>query len=229
MNRIEKFFCLANAAIVGACGGDPARSEAFHDSLDQGLLLPAGATVTSATFLITGPSDFATAGSVPVGESDEVQVTVGYLPVATGYELRVSALASDGVTHCEGSTAFDVADEGAVLTLSVRLACAQPTGDVSVVAAVNSCPVIDGLSASPLSPSLGGTSLLQIEAHDSDGGPAPLSYAWKVNGFTLPGRVAPSLNFLCSARGPVEVAGFVADGDPNPACATSAAATVSCQ
>ena len=164
-----------------------------------------------------------------VGETPEVQVVVSHLPAGQGYQLQVSALASDGVTECDGTTTFDVVDSSARLTLTVHLECAVPTGDVSVAATVNLCPVVDGLSASPLTVTLGGVSTLQIEAHDSDNRPAPLSYRWRVNGFTLPGQTAPTLSFFCSSPGNLAITGTVSDGDPNPSCASSATATVSCQ
>jgi hypothetical protein len=187
------------------------------------------AEVTLATYTVSGPNGFASAGTVPVGESPDVPITLSHLPVGLGYELELDAVASDGVTECDGSATFDVTDSNTALNLLVHLVCAVPTGDVAVEATFNICPVLDGLSASPLAVSLGGVSSLFAEAHDADNAPATLSYAWRVNGIKLSRQTTPNLTFACSSLGEVTIMATVSDGDPAPNCASSSSVKVSCE
>lgn len=188
-----------------------------------------GVTLANANFTVEGPGGFSSAGTVSVGSSADVSIVLGHLPVGQGYVASIDTLASDGLTRCSGSTAFDVTDGSAVFTVVVHLDCGVPVGDVSVQATLNVCPVIDSLDASPLDVALGGVSNLTLSAHDSDTGPGPLSYGWAVNGIRLTRQTASSLGFTCTTSGEVTIAGIVSDGDLNPACADTAVAKVSCQ
>jgi len=169
------------------------------------------------------------AGTVEVGESADVPVLIGHLPVGVGYEVALNALASDGATVCEGSSIFDVTDSMAVFTVIVHLECAIPTGSVNAEGVFNLCPVLDALDASPMDLRLGGVARLTLSAHDSDTGPGPLRYGWTVNGIRLTQQSGASLGFACSSVGQITIAATVSDGDPNPACADSSAVKVNCQ
>src|SRR6202011_5201715 len=103
-------------------------------SVGLGLQISPGDTVSEATYTITGPNGVSSAGSVVVGDDANVPVTVSHLPIANGYEMDVTATASDGVTTCEGSASFDVTSS--MSTVIVHLVCAVPTGDLNVSAAV---------------------------------------------------------------------------------------------
>jgi len=201
----------------------------FGGSVGQGLQVTPDASVSTATYAVSGPNGFASAGIVLVGDSADVPVTLSHLPVGEGYELDLSGTASDGITVCEGSTIFDVTDSAATLTLVVHLSCAVPSGDVDVQATLNVCPVIDGLDASPMTLVLGGVSSLRVTAHDSDNQPAALSYSWTVNGVRLAHQVGPALSFACSSAGDVTILAGVSDGDPDPACADKSGVKVTCQ
>jgi hypothetical protein len=212
---------------LASCGEVPSSSAA--GSLGEGVQVSPTGTVTLANYTISGPNGFASAGTVPVGDSLDVPVTVSHLPVGQGYELYVSATASDGVTVCMGNSPFDVTDATATITVTVALTCGVPTGDVNVQATLNVCPVVDDLTAAPLVVNLGGVSSMSVVAHDSDNGPAPLTYAWSANGLLIAHQTAPALSFACSSRGDVTVAAIVSDGDANPGCPGTASAKVTCQ
>jgi hypothetical protein len=98
---------------------------------------------------------------------------------------------------------------------------------VNVVGVVNICPVLDALGASPNEASLGGTIALTSLAHDSDNGPAPLSYKWTANGAALKSS-QPNLNFTCTSPGAVIFEVTASDGDPNPSCADKLSIRVNC-
>jgi hypothetical protein len=226
---MHKLALLLLPALLGVVGCGDERSSSDRSSVRQGLQVAPDAFVTTATYTITGPNGFASAGTVPVGDSPDVAVVVSHLPVGQGYVLSLSATASDGVIECRGSTSFGVVDAGATLTIVVHLECAVPSGDVDVQSTLNLCPVLDGLDASPLALRLGGVSSLAVAAHDSDNGPTPLAYSWRVNGVRLPNQTASALSFACSSLGEVTITATVSDGHPDPACAASASAKVSCE
>jgi len=212
---------------VAGCGQGHPSPPAGGGELGQGLLVSPGVTISTATYTITHPNGFASAGTVAIGESADVSVVVSQIPIGQGYELVVSGTASDGVTVCDGTATFDVTDPSVPLTLVVHLECAVPSGDLSFEAAVNICPVIDDLTASPVNLKLGGVASLSVVAHDSDSGPSALAYSWTVNGVTLPNKIAPTLSFTCSSLGPVTLGARVTDGDP--ACPDTATVNVSCE
>ena len=212
---------------LAACGQKAGGSEAENvGAIGLALQVSPGNTLTSATYTITGPDSYSSAGTVAVGDSPEVPVLVRYLPNGTGYEMAVSGTAGDGVTTCEGSALFDVTNSTAS-TVIVHLVCGVPSGDVQVNGTINICPMLDGLSASPNAIRVGGKTALTTFAHDTDNGPAPLSYQWSANGAILSTKT-PNLNFACSSAGDVILKVAVSDGDPNPACADSLSVTIEC-
>lgn len=225
---------LSAALLLGltACGqgGNPTRSSSpSGGSLDQGLQVSPDASVTTATYAVSGPNGFASAGTIPVGDSPDVPVTLSGLPVGQGYQIDVSGTASDGVTVCDGTATFDVVEGAASLTVIVHLSCAVPTGDVVIEATLNICPVVDGLSAAPTTLNIGGVSSLSVVAHDSDAAPAAISYSWAVNGVKLPRQTSPLLTFACSSHGDVLLSASVSDGDATPGCPASSSVKVTCE
>ena len=185
-----------------------------------------GGSVTNATYTISGPNGFESAGTVSVGDSADVPVTVSHLPLGAGYEMDVTATASDGVTTCDGTATFDVTDSVSS-TVVVHLVCAVPSGDIQVTGTVNVCPVVDSLGASPDEVVVGGIISLTSSAHDSDNGPGPLTYSWTANGAPLKQHV-PNLNFACSSVGSVALKVTASDGDPDPSCADSLTINLRC-
>lgn len=231
MQRLFALVCLP-WALIGLSGCGEAHSNPVGGSVGhgQGLQVSPDASVTSATYTISGPNGFARTGTVRVGDSPDVPVVISPpLPIGRGYKLDLSAAASDGVIVCKGSTTFDVADSSATPTLIVHLECTAPSGSANLQTKANICPVLEGLNASPLNLKLGGVSSLSMAAHDSDNGPALLAYSWAVNGVRLPRQTAPTLSVACSSLGEVTIAATVSDGDPNPTCAGSSSVKVSCE
>jgi hypothetical protein len=215
-------------ACVVACGQSPsAGSNGQSGAVDLGLQLSPGVTVTQAVYTISGPNGFFSAGNVAVGESADLAVPVGILPIGVGYQLNLTAPASDGQTICNGNSVFDVTD-GTPKTVNVRLECAVPTGEVALTATLNICPMIDSLGASPTDVKLGGTVAVTSAAHDSDLGPSPISYKWTINGAALPPQSTPNLNFVCSQPGTFNFTLSVSDGDITPGCTDNLSVTARC-
>jgi hypothetical protein len=227
VHRHIAWIALPTLLALAGCGSIASNQPA--GSQGQGLQVGPGASVDSATYTLVGPNDFASAGTVPVGASADVPVALGHLPIGQGYELALSAIASDGVTACNGGAVFDVSDSSVNTSLVVHLECAVPTGEANIQASLNICPVLDSLDAGPTELVLGGVALLRAAGHDSDHSPSALQYSWSVNGFKLPNKTTPTLGFACTSPGQVTISASVSDGDPDPACSDSLSAKVTCQ
>jgi hypothetical protein len=235
-------FCCS--ALATACGQAPDARERDLQGTSQAFEVSPGVTVSTATYRVTGPGGFASAGTVAVGSTAFVTVTLGGVPLGTGYTVALSATASNGVTTCAGASPYDVTGSSPV-SVVVELICAAPNaappqpppqppgpppgagqGMVSGSVTFNMCPIVDGLDVTPAEARVGGHLALVATAHDSNQGPVPLSYRWRANGSLLPGLTQPSLTFTCTSVGNVALAVSAFDGDAG--CNQALTATVVC-
>jgi hypothetical protein len=220
--------CAALCLSASGCGSSqPDDGQGPKGSVGLTLQISPGVTVTSGTYVISGPNGFSSGGQVPIGDSADVPVVVNGVPVANGYQMDVVAEASDGDTMCEGTATFDV-QSTAQTTVVVHLVCGVPTGNVDLNGTVNVCPVADGLSASPANAVVGGTLALSALAHDPDTGPSALAYRWSANGQVLAGKTAPTLNFTCTSPGTLVIAVRVSDGDTALGCSDNLTVNATC-
>ena len=218
---------LCTAMSIQSCGQASAeREREGAGAIGLALQVSPGNTLSSATYTIDGPNGYTSAGTVAVGDSPDVPVVVQHLPNGIGYQMLVSGTASDGVTQCEGSAAFDVAND-ATSTVLVHLVCGVPSGDVQITGTFNICPLLDGLSANPNAIRVGGTASLTTTAHDSDNGPAPLGYQWSANGAILK-TTGPNLTLACSSPGDIAIQVALSDGDSSPGCVDHLSVSVRC-
>jgi hypothetical protein len=222
------FQLVAVALVLGVsgCGQAPSPNPDETGIGGQNLVISPGVTVSSGTYTIVGPNNFTSAGVVSIGNSADISITVSGLPIARGYTMYVWATASDGVTICGASATFNVV--GSPTTVPVHLVCGIPTGTAQVTGSFNVCPVVDSLDALPSEVRVGGTVALSARAHDTDNGPSALSFKWKTNGAPLPNHPQQTLTFTCSTAGSVAISVTASDGDPDPSCADSLLATVTC-
>ncbi len=155
------FSALGALAVAMSACADPK-----IDAAKIALQVSPGVTLSTASYWVIGLDGQVTTGTVAVGNSATVRVIISGLPAATGYQLIVSGLASDGTTGCSGSATFNSPAPSS--GVAVTLACAGPPapGQALVTTTVNICPVIDGISASPSSVTVGGSMALAIAAHD---------------------------------------------------------------
>ena len=104
---------------------------------------------------------------------------------------------------------------------TVHLICheAPKTGSVSINGALNTCPVIDAIGSNPGEALVGTTIALTSTAHDTDNGPAPLSYQWLASSGTLSSSTSPTPALTCTSPGTVLLTLTVSDGDPSSGCA----------
>lgn len=223
------YYLLGALAIVSATpltGCSPATTATEHDTQSAALTISPGVTLTSATWWLIAPDGTTTTGTVSVGTSKTVFVILTGLPASTTYQLIVSGVASDMVTGCSGSKTFTSPIPS--VGVSVTLACAGPpdAGQSLVTALVNSCAVIDGVSANPASANVGQTMALGMTAHDPDSGPAVLTYNWSSGSGSLTGSTTATPTFTCTQAGSVTITAAVSDGDPG--CGVNLPFTVTC-
>jgi len=198
-------------------------------SVGLSLTTTGGTTITAASYVITGPQGFAKSGTINVAQSSVLSATVGGLPVGSGYSITLTATSTDAQTNCAGSATFDVVARQ-VAAVGVPLSCheAPRNGSVLVNGVVNSCPVIDDVSASPAEVAVGSSVALVTSAHDGDAGPQPLGYHWSATSGTFSDASSPSPSFACGAVGSATLTLTVSDGDPSADCAATANVAVTC-
>jgi len=224
------------AAAVAGCTSTPPSSGTSTTSAGNagsiGLVLSLAPTETlaSASYTISNPDLFSASGTIDVSHSSTLSAVIGGIPAATGYTIAITATSTDGSTSCAGSAGFAVT-AGATSAVTVHLTCHQggKTGSVSVNGTLNICPVADGLTASPADIAVGFPVALAVTAHDPDGGPSPLSYAWTASSGTFSAPTSATPSFTCSAPGPVTVTATVSDGDTSAGCAATISAVITCE
>jgi hypothetical protein len=220
---------------LGGCSGRPGTNASSIESRDStgtvtlALQVAGGGTVQSASYTITGPKGFTKTGTVNLSTSSMLTATIGGLPAGTGYQITISAITTDGSTSCGGSATFAVM-VGKTASVVVPLTCheAPRTGSVMVSGTLNVCPTIDGIGANPAEVQVGGSLALSASAHDSDAGPAPLTFVWQASGGTLSDPAAQDPTLTCNAPGTATVTLTVSDGDPTASCAATLSAQVNC-
>ena len=217
---------------VGNTSSEP--SDSVNNAGDTGtvgleLQVGPGLTVNTVAYTITGPAGFSQTGSIDVSHSTTLVATIGGLPAGTGYGISLSATATDGATTCAGSATFNVAAH-ATTAVSVSLDCHQPpgTGSVLVNGQLNVCPVVDGVSAIPSQVSVGNSIALSGSAHDADGAPSPLVYAWSATSGTFSSASAQNPTFTCTVPGTSTITLTVSDGDTTAGCAGTLSTPVTC-
>jgi acid phosphatase len=199
-------------------------------SVAVALQLAPGATLNSVSYQITGPNAFSKSGTIDLTHSSSLSAVISGLPAGTGYSMTLNGTTVEGGTMCMGSGTFDVTPHQ-TSTVSVNLDCHETarTGSVLVKGTLNVCPTIDGVSANPAEVLVGGSIALGASAHDTDGGPAALTYQWTSTGGSLSGATTATPTFTCgAAAGSVSVTLTVSDGDPAASCADKSTITVTC-
>jgi hypothetical protein len=206
--------CAVLTLHFAACESGSSKSDAgdVHMALDV-----AGVSLGTISYVVTGPASFTKTGLLDVSHSATITGDVGGLPAGTGFSIALNATSIDGGSTCTGSQGFDIVAHQTT-SVTVHLVCKVPTkvGSVSFNGALNLCPEIDAVGSTPSEVFVGGTVALSGLAHDSDGGPSPLSYAWTVSptsAGTFGSPAAQSSTFVCAVAGTVSITLSVSDGD----------------
>jgi acid phosphatase len=226
---------VLSGAWMSGCTGTPGTQKGDPSGGNLGSAKVAfeagpGIIINTISYTLTGPGGFSRNGSIDVSHSSTLGAIIGNIPSGNGYVLTANATATDGSTTCLGtSVPFNVMAATTVM-VSFRLDCheAPRTGSASITGTVNICPVIDSLGASPAEVLVGSSIALSSAAHDSDSGPAALTYAWTASSGTLSSASVPNPVFVCTATGPATVTLTVSDGDSTPGCPASSSVILSC-
>jgi PKD repeat protein len=229
-------FILAALAAGGslplvACGSGPQdEGDTATETGTAGvaLSLPGGAILNTVSYTITGPGGVSRTGTLDVSKSATIS---GLLPLPAGgpYTITFDGTSTDGSQICGGSQTFSVtAHQTTPITLHLTCKEGPRAGSVLVNGTVNVCPRIDGISSSPAEVVVGGTIALDAAAHDTDGAPSPLAYAWTASSGTLSSSTAKNPTFTCTTPGTATLGLTVSDGDPAASCADTQTVTVTC-
>jgi hypothetical protein len=214
------------ATLSGCSDRDPgAGGDGQIGTVSLEVQLAPGLHLNALNYTITGPNAFHRMGTLNLSSSTVISGLLGGIPAGNGYNITVTGVASDGVTTCGGAAVFNVSP-GAVTIAVLHLICREParTGSVKIQGTINICPTIDSLSATPAEVAVGSTIALSAAAHDTDGVPSPIAYAWTVTSGSVTNPTAANATFNCTGPGDVTVTLAVTDGD----CSSNLTATVTC-
>jgi 5'-nucleotidase len=193
------------------------------------LVFASGAALATVSYTITGPGGFLRSSALDVSRAPIVSATIGGIPAATGYSLTLAGTTADASAACSGSASFSVtAGQTTPVSVSVECKPQAATGSVLVNGAVNGCPLVDGIAATPSEVLVGGSVALSARANDSDTTPAPLAYQWSATGGTLSDATSASPHWTCSTPGTATVTVTVSDGDAASGCAATLSADITC-
>ena len=216
--------CGSHEGATAGVGQDGATGD-----LGLAFSLAPGQTINSVAYTIIGPNGFTKSGLIDVSTSPSIAATIAALPVGTGFAITLSATTADGATTCAGSASFAITAH-ATTAVTVLLACHEPphTGAVLVNGAVNVCPTLDGIAATPAEIVVGGSVALSAQAHDADAAPAALSYRWSASSGTFSDATIQNPVFSCTKAGTSTVSLTVSDGDDSASCPAIGSATITC-
>jgi hypothetical protein len=188
-----------------------------------------GIVLDTVSYAVSGPGSFMKAGSLDVSHSATISANLSPLPAGSGFTITLSATSRDGSAMCVGSAGFDVSVHQTTSVL-VHVLCRRPSqnGSVFVNGALNACPLIDSLGASPSEVFVGSSIGLTGLAHDTDSAPSPLAYHWTTSGGTLSSASTQNPSLTCMSAGAVTVTLTVTDGDNGPGCPDTQSITVTC-
>ncbi len=237
MRWIRSAGCVAALSVtavglLAGCGGSdapsaPSQSLEHTGELGLSLIVGDGVVLDSQSYVIIGPNGFSKSGTIDLSSATQYSTTIGGIPARTGFSITLSGSSRDAATSCSGSASFNVTARQTT-QVSVSVTCHQTpkNGSVQVQGFVNVCPVLDELSANPSAAYLGSSVVLTASAHDSDSGPATLSYQWTASSGVLSNPSAPNPTFTCTAPGTATLTLLASDGSAT--CADTQTVTVAC-
>jgi hypothetical protein len=206
---------LGVTPLIDACSSDPQSDDGLEQAGSLGLQLQVapGVTLNSVSYTITG-NGFTKTGTIDTSNAPAISATIGGIPAGNGYKITLTATSVETLTTFTGSATFNVS-AGKTASVTVRLLGKSESGNGSVLVngSLNIGPVIDELTATPLSAFVGNKISLKALASDPDNGPSALSYLWSTSGGTLDTPSGASAKLTSSTPGTVTVTLAVSDGD----------------
>jgi arylsulfatase A-like enzyme len=206
---------LGASATLGGCSSDSPGDSGVEQlgTLGVHLDVAPGVTLDSVTYTITG-NGFTKSGSIDTSGAPTVTATIGGIPAGNAYTITLTATSAEGGTSFTGSANFNVtAGKTTSVTVHLRGTGATGNGSVTVNGTLNVGPVVDELTATPLSVFVGKTVKLQGVGRDPDAAPAPLSYYWSTTGGVVADPIAANTTLTSATPGTFTVKFTVSDGE----------------
>jgi len=203
----------ASAPLAGCVGDAENNVDSDLGTVGFELTVAPGVTLDAVTYLITG-NGFEKTGTIDTSDSPIVSGTIGGIPTGSGYTITLTATSAEGDTTFTGSAKFNVtAGQTTSVTIHLNGASASHNGSVSVNGTLNVGPIIDELTATPLTVFVGGEVKLSGAATDPDGAPSALSYYWSTTGGVIDSPIAPSATLTSDTPGTFTISLTVSDGE----------------
>ena len=205
----------ASTALAG-CSSEPLNDDGSVEgvgSVGFNLDVAPGVTLNSVTYSITG-NGFTKSGTIDTSGAPVISGTIGGIPAGNGYTITLTAPSVENGTVFSGSATFNVTARGTTsVTIRLRGGGTTGNGSINVTGTINVGPVIDELTATPLTVFVGSTVTLTGVGRDPDHAPSPLSYYWSTTGGLIDNPVAASSTLTSSNPGTFTVKLTVSDGE----------------
>jgi len=206
---------LGVSPLIDACSSEPQLGSDVDQvgSLGLNLQVAPGVTLSSVSYTITG-NGFTKTGTIDTSGALALSATIGGIPAGNGYKITLTATSVEHRTTFSGSATFNVS-AGKTARVAVHLLGDSQSGNgsVSVNGSLNVGPVIDELTATPLTAFVGNQITLKAVANDPDDGPSPVSYFWSATGGTIDHPNGSSTKITSSIPGTFTITLAVSDGD----------------
>ncbi|TPV92431.1 MAG: hypothetical protein B7733_25705 [Myxococcales bacterium FL481] len=168
------------AALSVCASGEPRPPARAIGSTSFRYELEPGVNIDEIRFSIAHAGEEIESGTVLVGDEQTVRFAIDDLPVGRS-ELAVSAASTDRTWLCWGHVPFEiVAGERSLVEVVMSCERSDSGGSVDVEVALNVCPRVTALSATPSAAFVGEPIHLRAEADDADAD--PVSILWSAAG-----------------------------------------------
>lgn len=210
-------------ALAAGCSSDPLPDSSVEQVGSLGVNLEAapGVTLGSVTYAVSG-NGFSKKGSIDVSGSPSISGTIGGIPAGNGYSITLTATSLEGGQSFVGTATFNVtARHTTAVTIHLQGTGSSGNGSVSVTGTLNTGPVVDQLTATPLTVFVGKSVALSGTGTDPDNGPSPLSYYWSASGGSIDNPISPNTTLTSNSPGTFTVKLTVSDGESSDTATTS--------
>jgi arylsulfatase A-like enzyme len=207
---------LSATVSIGGCATDTGSAASEGDeevgSLGIDLTVAPGVTIDEVSYEIEG-NGFTKSGTIDSSGAPTIAAKIGGIPAGSDYTITLTAISVEGDTTFTGSAEFDiVAGETSAVEVDLEGTSVSGNGSVAVTGTINVRPVIEELTASPLSAFLGSAISLSSVSRDPDEHPADLAYYWSTTGGVIDDPIAPNAVLTSETPGTFEITLTVSDG-----------------
>jgi hypothetical protein len=231
----------ATAVMVAACSSQPNGSQTSPGSSNPapenntgsvGLqyTLPSGQTINTINYTLTNGTN-TYSGTINVAGSSSISFVVGGVAAGSGYTITLTAVTTDGLTNCTGTSApFSVANRQTT-SVTVQMVCtnASDAGSVVVNPVTNNCPLWNTIVANPSTLNTTAPNNVALITTSATGpNNTQLTYAWTVtsgtgtlSGQSANGTTNSTINFTCPASAESDVIQVVVSDQAGAQCPTT--------